>query len=157
MSNKSDASYRRYVQYRANRQQFKMDQIAAPIVAIIFIGIITKFWWLFVAIVISVIVKRIKNKRKMFDNKVVVSQNEMTTNAAEKIPTERRTNMGLKSTDDGYINKNEQKNLGKTSKPGTDNNQWFYQMECLKCGHQYYSNGTNIYERKCPKCGKGRS
>lgn len=156
MSNKSDASYRRYVQYRANRQQFKMDQIAAPIVAMIFIGFITKFWWLFAAIVISLIVKRIKNTSKMLDNKVAVSQNEMMTKEAERMPMERRTNMELKSTDTGYINKNNQKNLGKTSKPGTDNNQWFYQMECLKCGHQYYANGTDIWLRKCPKCQGGR-
>lgn len=60
--------------------------------------------------------------------------------------------MELKSTEAGYVNKKNQKNLGKTSKPGTDNNQWFYQMECLECGHKYFANGSDIWQRKCPKC-----
>ena len=41
--------------------------------------------------------------------------------------------MKQKSTDIGYINKNNQKNLGRTDKPGTDHNQYFYEMECLNC------------------------
>ena len=52
--------------------------------------------------------------------------------------------MELKSTEAGYVNKKNQKNLGKTSKPGTDNNQWFYQMECLDCGHKYFANGSGL-------------
>ena len=52
--------------------------------------------------------------------------------------------MELKSTEAGYVNKKNQKNLGKTSKPGTDNNQWFYQMECLDCGHKYFANGSSL-------------
>ena len=35
--------------------------------------------------------------------------------------------MKQKSTDIGYINKNQQKNLGRTDKPGTDHNQYFYE------------------------------
>ncbi|MBE6844427.1 MAG: hypothetical protein E7508_01755 [Ruminococcus sp.] len=62
----------------------------------------------------------------------------------------------LKSTDVGYINKNNQKNLGKADKPGTDNNQYFYDMECLDCGNRYYANGTDIWDRKCPNCQGGR-
>ena len=62
----------------------------------------------------------------------------------------------LKSTEAGYINKNRQKNLGKTDVQGTDNNQYFYEMECLDCGHTYYANGTDIWQRKCPKCQGGR-
>lgn len=62
----------------------------------------------------------------------------------------------LKSTEVGYINKNRQKNLGKTDKPGTDNNQYLYEMECLECGHGYYANGTDIWQRKCPKCQGGK-
>lgn len=62
----------------------------------------------------------------------------------------------LKSTQLGYINKNQQKNLGKTDEKGTDNNQYFYKMECLKCGYKYNSNGTDIWQRKCPKCQSGK-
>ena len=65
--------------------------------------------------------------------------------------------MELKSTEAGYVNKKNQKNLGKTSKPGTDNNQGFYQMECLDCGHKYFANGSDIWQRKCPKCQGGKA
>ena len=63
--------------------------------------------------------------------------------------------MKQKSTDIGYINKNQQKNLGRTDTPGTDHNQYFYEMECLNCGHKYYANGSDIWHRKCPGCQGG--
>lgn len=62
----------------------------------------------------------------------------------------------MKSTDAGYINKNNQINRGKTDERGTDNMQWFYDMECLNCGYQYRANGTDIFQRKCPNCQNGR-
>ena len=60
------------------------------------------------------------------------------------------------STEQGFVNKNRQKNKGRTQMRGTDNQQWFYEMECLKCGHKYYANGSDIWQRKCPKCQGGR-
>lgn len=60
------------------------------------------------------------------------------------------------STSTGFINKNNQRNNGKTEKPGTDFGQWFYDMECLNCGHKYYANGSDIWQRKCPCCQGGR-
>ena len=63
----------------------------------------------------------------------------------------------LISTDIGYVNKNNQRNNGITPHEGTDNNQYFYEMECLNCGHKYYANGTDIWQRKCPACQGGRS
>ena len=62
----------------------------------------------------------------------------------------------LKSTEDGYINKNDQKNNGRSNERGTDYGQWFYHMECLKCRYTYFANGTDIWQRKCPKCQGGR-
>lgn len=62
-----------------------------------------------------------------------------------------------KTTITGYINKNNQRNNGKTDIPGTDYGQWFYDMECLNCGHKYYANGSDIWQRKCPKCQGGRA
>jgi len=64
----------------------------------------------------------------------------------------------MKSTEKGYVNDNNQRNNGRTNKPGTDYGQWFYEMECLNsnCGHKYYANGTDIWLRKCPKCQGGR-
>ena len=61
-----------------------------------------------------------------------------------------------KTTDVGYVNKNSQRNNGKTEHKGTDNNQWFYSMECLKCGHKYFANGSDIKIRKCPNCQGGK-
>lgn len=61
----------------------------------------------------------------------------------------------LLPTDKGYINRNHQMNTGKTDLDGTDHLQKLYLMKCLKCGNEYFANGTNIYEKKCPKCGDG--
>lgn len=66
-------------------------------------------------------------------------------------------NMVQKSTDTGYTNKNNQRNAGRTDEPGTDNNQFFYKMECLNCGYEYRANGSDIWQRKCPKCQGGRA
>jgi hypothetical protein len=61
-----------------------------------------------------------------------------------------------KSTVEGYINKNNQKNLGKTDQRGSGNLQWFYQMKCLDCGYTYFANGHDIWLRKCPTCQGGQ-
>ena len=62
----------------------------------------------------------------------------------------------MKTTEQGYVNRNNQVNMGKTEEPGTDNMQWFYNMQCLNCGYSYKANGTDIFQRKCPKCQGGR-
>lgn len=61
----------------------------------------------------------------------------------------------LLPTDTGYINRNNQMNTGKTELDGTDHLQKLYMMRCLNCGNEYFANGTNIYEKKCPKCSGG--
>ena len=58
----------------------------------------------------------------------------------------------MKSTETGYINKNNQKNNGRRGRSTNHYNQWFYEMECLECGHKYDANGSDIWLRKCPKC-----
>ena len=58
----------------------------------------------------------------------------------------------MKTTDIGYINKNDQKNLGCVGVSDTHYNQKFYQMKCLKCGTEYKANGCDVWLRKCPKC-----
>lgn len=60
------------------------------------------------------------------------------------------------TTDINYINRNNQKNLGCLNVPGTDNNSLLYQMQCQLCKHSYESNGTDIFERKCPNCQNGK-
>lgn len=60
----------------------------------------------------------------------------------------------MKTTDIGYINKNNQKNLGVRGISDTHYNQKFFEMECLDCGHKYMANGCDVWLRKCPKCGE---
>ena len=58
----------------------------------------------------------------------------------------------MKTTDAGYINKNNQKNLGCRAMSETHYNQKFFEMECLDCGHRYMANGCDVWLRKCPRC-----
>ncbi len=58
----------------------------------------------------------------------------------------------MKSLDIGYINKNNQKNLGYRGRSETHYNQRFFEMECLECGHKYLANGCDVWLRKCPVC-----
>lgn len=59
----------------------------------------------------------------------------------------------MKTTDTGYINKNNQKNLGYKGVSVTHPSAKSYEMECLDCGYKYVANGCDIWLRKCPKCG----
>ena len=59
----------------------------------------------------------------------------------------------MKSTDVGYINRNNQKNLGYHGISKTHISAKSYEMECLDCGHKYLANGCDIWLRKCPECG----
>lgn len=52
----------------------------------------------------------------------------------------------------GYINKNNQKNLGYRGKSDTHYNQNAFEMECLECGHKYLANGCDVWLRRCPVC-----
>lgn len=51
-----------------------------------------------------------------------------------------------KTTQPGYINKNNQMNIGRTDEPGSDYMQWFYLMECRNCNFKYKANGTDIFK-----------
>ena len=127
---KEDKSYKRYKQYRANRYQYDVDQIAFPIGVIIALALFFQYWKIIVCIAVVVlcliIFFKVRKKRIM------------------------------KSTDLGFVNKNNQKNNGCTNEIGSDNNQMYYSMECLNCGHHYKANGTDIWQRKCPKCQGGK-
>lgn len=61
----------------------------------------------------------------------------------------------LRSTDEGYVNDNNQRNIGKTNEKGTDFGQYLYMMHCDDCGHEYFANGSDIHLKKCPKCQGG--
>lgn len=63
----------------------------------------------------------------------------------------------MKTTDPGYVNKNNQENLGYCGVSETHYNQRFFAMKCLDCGYEYTANGCDIWLRKCPACqGKKR-
>lgn len=153
-----DSSYRCYRQYRANRHQYKVDQVTAPIVMMFVIGLITEYWWVIIAGIAILLLIRFskeytkKNAIRQTDNStsdVSIKQNKKTGFHKEEVAT-------MSTTEVGYINKNNQRNNGRTDIPGTDFGQWFYDMECLECGHKYHANGSNIYEKKCPNC-QGKS
>ncbi len=59
------------------------------------------------------------------------------------------------SVQTGFKNRNLQLNLGCTGELGTDHNQRVYTLECQKCGFKYGANGSDIYQRRCPKCDGG--
>ena len=59
------------------------------------------------------------------------------------------------TTEPGYRNRNGQTVVRRTDIPGNDHNQVVYELECGACGHRYGANGSDIWQRKCPKCGGG--
>lgn len=61
-----------------------------------------------------------------------------------------------KTTKIGYVNRNNQLNHGHRNIQGTDNNAVAYRLECQFCGYNYGSNGTDVFQRKCPKCQGGK-
>jgi hypothetical protein len=71
-----------------------------------------------------------------------------TSNSAQRSATKR-------TTETGYTNKNNQVVLMRTNERGNDYNQFLYVMRCLKCGHEYGVNGSDIWQRRCPSCGGG--
>lgn len=156
MSYRLDTSYRRYANYRANKHQYKMNQIATPIAMMLIIGVVSKFWWILLGVGVVTLVSILFRFRSDREAELENAREFIVEETIDNHPTERSVQMELKSTEAGYVNKKNQKNLGKTSKPGTDNNQWFYQMECLDCGHQYFANGSDIWQRKCPNCQGGQ-
>ena len=62
-----------------------------------------------------------------------------------------------RTTQIGYVNRNNQKNLGTRGMAGTDHGQLVYKLKCQEanCGHIYGANGTDVFQRKCPRCQGG--
>jgi hypothetical protein len=59
------------------------------------------------------------------------------------------------TTQPGFVDRNSQVVIRNTNLPGTDRGQSVYQLACVICGHVYGANGSDIHERKCPKCQGG--
>ena len=62
---------------------------------------------------------------------------------------------GKRTTEPGYVNKNGQTVLRRTSITGNDHNQFVYVLRCSACRHEYGANGSDVWQRKCPECGDG--
>jgi hypothetical protein len=59
------------------------------------------------------------------------------------------------TTEIGYLNRHGQQCCGHCGVPGTDHEQYAYKIECTICGYVYGANGSDIHERRCPKCQGG--
>lgn len=62
------------------------------------------------------------------------------------------------TTQIGYVNRNSQRCEGTRGIAGTDHSALAYKMVCLEpaCGHVYGSNGTDVFQRRCPVHQNGR-
>jgi hypothetical protein len=59
-------------------------------------------------------------------------------------------------TQPGFVNRNVQRVIRPTGLPGPDGAQTTYVLECGQCQHRYAANGSDIFERRCPKCQSGQ-
>ena len=62
----------------------------------------------------------------------------------------------------GDINRNDQILIARTAIPGNDHLQYVWVLVCVRrdaggvlCGHRYGANGSDFFQRKCPKCQDG--
>ena len=134
-----------------------MDQITAPIVMMLIVRFITEYWWVIItgiAILLLIWFSK-KHTNKNVIKKMVSSTSDVRIKQNQKTSFQKEEAMTMSTIEVGYINKNNQRNNGRTDKSGIDYGHWFYEMECLECGHKYYANGTNLYEKKCPDCQGG--
>ena len=61
------------------------------------------------------------------------------------------------TTAPGYLNRNNQVVVRRTDIPGNDHLQYTYVLRCEQpsCGIEYGANGSDIFQRKCPRCQDG--
>jgi hypothetical protein len=59
------------------------------------------------------------------------------------------------TTTPGFRNRNGQVVVRATGLPGNDHLQRIYVLHCANCACEYGANGSDIFQRKCPKCGGG--
>lgn len=59
------------------------------------------------------------------------------------------------TTAPGYVNGKGQEVVRATGLAGTDYGQSVYVLRCGRCGHEYGANGSDIFQRRCPKCDGG--
>lgn len=80
-----------------------------------------------------------KYKKVVAETKLTTSPNQQTKKRGKTLVT-------------GYINRNNQENMGCLNKPGNHYNQMAYLLRCNSCGFEYEANGCDVAIRKCPNC-----
>lgn len=58
---------------------------------------------------------------------------------------------GASTTRAGYRNRNGQVVQRRTNLRGNDHLQWIYVLKCSQCAHEYGANGSDIFQRRCPR------
>jgi hypothetical protein len=66
-------------------------------------------------------------------------------------PNASRSRSSMRTTEIGYTNRNNQTVIRKTGVRGNDHNQLVYVLRCGACSHEYGANGSDIFQRRCPK------
>lgn len=56
------------------------------------------------------------------------------------------------TTASGYVNRNGQLVVRSTGLPRTDFGQYIYVLRYSHCSTKYGANGSDIFQRRCPKC-----
>jgi hypothetical protein len=59
------------------------------------------------------------------------------------------------TTKPGYVNERGQEVLRPTGLPGNDHMQYVYVLRCSHCANEYGANGSDIFQRRCPRCQGG--
>lgn len=84
--------------------------------------------------------------------KYIKKEHDTSITKKENTTIYKSTSKRGKTLITGYVNRNNQENMGCLNKPGTHNNQTAYALRCNNCGFEYEANGCDVAIRKCPKC-----
>jgi predicted nuclease with RNAse H fold len=79
-----------------------------------------------------------------------------TSDPEGRVSPKGRSHSQGESVQIGYVNRNGQTVIAATDRPGTDHGRHIYVLRCGSCNHEYGSNGSDNFQRKCPKCQGGR-
>lgn len=92
-------------------------------------------------------IKPVVPVEKYFKNDVGVHVAQKSDGSVKKPSSKKR-----KTLIAGYVNRNNQENLGCLNRPGNHYNQMAYALRCKNCGFEYEANGCDVAIRKCPNC-----
>lgn len=86
----------------------------------------------------------------------VVPIDKLESRKSEKVSSSKREAGDKPSLVEGYINKNNQQNMGYAGHRGNKPDQRAFKMKCLCCEYEYKSNGCDVWLHKCPRCQGGK-